>query len=59
MGDVEFGILDCGLRIADCGLRNADCGMRIADCGLLVSLRSINNEGPFETEAHDRQDSWF
>jgi four helix bundle protein len=37
LGEVRFGIADCGLRIADCGLRIADCGLRIADCGLRIA----------------------
>jgi hypothetical protein len=28
--------------------------MRISDCGFVESLRSINYNGPFDTQAHDR-----
>jgi hypothetical protein len=31
-----------------------DFRLRIADCGLVESLRSINYNGPFDTEAHNR-----
>jgi len=31
--------------------------LRISDCGFMESLRSINYNGPFDTEAHDRQNS--
>jgi hypothetical protein len=31
--------------------------MRIVDCGFVESLRSINYNGPFDTQAHDRQNS--
>jgi hypothetical protein len=31
-----------------------DFRLRIADCGFVESLRSINYNGPFDTQAHDR-----
>ncbi|MGB6041518.1 MAG: hypothetical protein WBF93_00045, partial [Pirellulales bacterium] len=37
VGDLGFGIADCGLRIADWGLGIADCGLRIGDCGLGIA----------------------
>jgi hypothetical protein len=52
-------------------MKNCDFRLRIAasgpegpwgptprrDCGLMESLRSINFNGPFDTKAHDRQNS--
>jgi hypothetical protein len=34
-----------------------DFRLRISDFGLMESLRSINYNGPFDTKAHDRQNS--
>jgi len=45
------------VRGAGCWVRGADCGLRIADCGFVELLRSVNYNGPFDTTAHDRQNS--
>jgi hypothetical protein len=35
------------------GAATTEMGFLIADCGFMESLRSINYDGPFDTQAHD------